>query len=86
MIVCGRSGTEKGCSRRGWYSSSLMSEVRIREVRPAVNASGGKVGRVNVWRGIWAARASETGTAWADSRAVALEERKVEGEVEVDIV
>lgn len=52
MIVGGRSGTEKGCSRRGWYSSSFMSEVRIRDVRPELKASGGKVGRLKVWRGI----------------------------------
>lgn len=48
----GSSGIEKGCVRRVVYSLSLMSEVRIRDARPAVNASGGKVGRSKDWRGI----------------------------------
>jgi hypothetical protein len=30
----GRSGMEKGCVRRAVYSSSFISEVRIRDVRP----------------------------------------------------
>jgi hypothetical protein len=30
----GRSGIEKGCVRRALYSSSFMSEVRIRDSRP----------------------------------------------------
>jgi hypothetical protein len=32
----GRSGMEKGCVRRVAYSSSFMSEVRIRDSRPVV--------------------------------------------------
>jgi hypothetical protein len=32
----GRSGMEKGCVRRVVYSSSFMSEVRIRDSRPVV--------------------------------------------------
>jgi tRNA(Ile2) C34 agmatinyltransferase TiaS len=52
MMDGGREGTEKGRVRRSVYSSSLMSEVRMREVRPAVKASGGKVGRLKDWRGI----------------------------------
>jgi len=33
-MVEGRSGMEKGCVRRLVYSSSFMSEVRIRDSRP----------------------------------------------------
>ena len=47
-MVDGRAGTEKGWCRRVVYSSSLMSEVRMRDSRPDVNASGGNVGSANV--------------------------------------
>jgi len=61
----GRGGTEEGV-RREVYSSSLMSEVRVREVR--FWASGGKEGRAKDWRGICATCAWDGGTGFCDSR------------------
>lgn len=49
-MVVGRGGMFQGWERMVWYSSTLMSEVRVRALRP--RASGGKVGMVKVWRGI----------------------------------
>lgn len=64
----GRGGKEFG-RMRFVYSSSLMSEVRVRPVR--FLASGGKVGRVKDWRGICATWAWEGGTgSWDSSCAV----------------
>lgn len=72
MIEGGSAGTEKGEERMVVYSSGLMSEVRIRDVRPAVKASGGKVGRLKSFRGIWAARAWDGGTGACASREAVL--------------
>ena len=78
LMEGGSPGTEKGLVRLVVYSSSLMSEVRTRAPRSAVNASGGKTGRLKVWRGTWAACAWEGGTGCVDARASAFEERYCE--------
>lgn len=55
----------KGSERIFWYSSTLMSAVRVRACR--LWASGGKLGRVKDWRGIWAPWAWEGSTGWPGS-------------------
>ena len=42
----------KGSERRFWYSSTLMSLVRVKAFSD--RASGGKFGTVKDWSGIWA--------------------------------
>ena len=51
-IPIGRGGIVYGSERIFWYSSTLMSEVKVKAFRPW--AAGGKSGIVKVWRGIWA--------------------------------
>lgn len=47
-----------------WYSSSLMSEVKVSSRRR--DASGGKFGRVKFLSGIWAASGKEVASSGGD--------------------
>lgn len=79
----GKGGMVKGWVSTVWYSSTLMSLVSVRALRP--RAAGGKVGMVKVWRGIWAPCACEGSTGSPGGRVGALvailEERSLSSEV-----
>ena len=63
----GRGGMVHGSLRSFWYSSTLMSEVRVKALR--LWAWGGKSGIVKAWRGICAPWAWDGSTGSPGGRA-----------------